>query len=221
MTWPDVNDPLTGEIQLRPDLALVADLIPAGSRVLDLGCGSGTLLSFLITHKQCSGTGVDSDDDQVLRAIRRGIPVLDLDIESGLPDFADDSYDTVVMSRTLQAIRHPRRLLEEMGRVGNRLIVSVPNFGLWRNRLAILCGHMPISKDLPHTWYDSPNVRYTTLSDLEAFFAAYGFEIETRIPLVESWRPLARGVRLANLLAGSAVYVLCRRAPGRAESVVG
>lgn len=211
MTWPDVEDPLTGEVVLRADLALVADLISPGSRVLDLGCGSGTLLRFLITHKGCSGTGVDSDEAQVLRAIRRGIPVIDLDIESGLPDFADGSYDTVVMSRTLQAIRHPRRLLEEMGRVGDRLIVSVPNFGLWRNRLSIFRGHMPISKDLPHTWYDSPNVRYTTLADLETFFADYGFEIEVRIPLVESWRPLTRGVRFANLLAGSAVYVLRRR----------
>ena len=195
-------------VPLRPDLALVADLIPAGSRVLDLGCGSGTLLSHLMEVKDCTGTGVDSDHDQIIKAIRRGLSIIDLDIEAGLHDFADDSYDMVVMSRTLQAIRHPRRLIEEMGRVGQRIIVSVPNFGLWRNRLSLIGGHMPISKDLPFTWYDSPNVRYTTLVDLEAFFAATGFDIETRIPLVESWRPLKRGLRLANLLAGSAVYVL-------------
>lgn len=196
---------------LRADLALVADLIPPASRVLDLGCGSGALLAYLIEHKRCTGTGVDSDNELVIKAVRRGLSIIDLDIEAGLPDFADGSYDTVVMSRTLQAIRHPRRLLEEMGRVGERVIVSVPNFGLWRNRLSIVRGHMPISKDLPHTWYDSPNVRYTTLTDLESFFADHGFEIETRIPLVESWRPLTRGVRLANLLAGSAVYVLRKR----------
>ncbi len=196
---------------LRPDLALVADLIAADSRVLDLGCGSGTLLAHLMEHKGCNGTGVDSDNDQIIKAIRRGLSIIDLDIESGLGDFADKSYDVVVMSRTLQAIRQPRRLMEEMGRVGERMIVSVPNFGLWRNRLALIRGHMPISKDLPFTWYDSPNVRYTTLADLEVFFAAADFEIETRIPLVESWRPLQRGVRLANLLAGSAVYVLRKR----------
>lgn len=206
----DRDTPL-GVTTLRPDLALVADLIPAGSRVLDLGCGSGTLLAHLMDHKGCSGTGVDSDHDQIIKAIRRGLSIIDLDIEAGLGDFADKSYDVVVMSRTLQAIRQPRRLIEEMGRVGERMIVSVPNFGLWRNRLALIGGHMPISKDLPFTWYDSPNVRYTTLADLEAFFAAAGFEIETRIPLVESWRPLKRGVRLANLLAGSAVYVLRKR----------
>lgn len=211
MSWPENGGPVTGEVVLRADLALVAELIPPGSRVLDLGCGSGSLLKYLITHKGCSGTGVDSDDEQVLRAIRRGIPVMDLDIESGLPDFADNSYDTIVMSRTLQWIRQPQKLLQEMGRIGNRVIVSVPNFGLWRNRLSVIRGHMPISKDLPHTWYDSPNVRYTTLTDLEAFFADFGFEIEQRIPLVESWRPLTRGVRFANLLAGSAVYVLRRR----------
>lgn len=208
--WPEENGNGPGS-PLRADLALVADLIPDGSRVLDLGCGSGSLLAYLIEHKNCTGTGVDSDNENVIKAIRRGLSIIDLDIELGLPDFADNSYDTIVMSRTLQAIRHPRRLLEEMGRVGQRVIVSVPNFGLWRNRLSVVAGHMPISKDLPHTWYDSPNVRYTTLSDLEAFFAAFGFEIETRIPLVESWRPLRRGVRLANLLAGSAVYVLRRR----------
>lgn len=210
-----MNDPAasSGGAPLRADLALVADLIPAGSRVLDLGCGSGTLLSHLLHHKGCSGTGVDSDNDNVILAIRRGLSVIDLDIEKGLTDFANNSYDTVVMSRTLQAIRHPQRLLEEMGRVGERIIVSVPNFGLWRNRLSIIRGHMPVSKDLPHTWYDSPNVRYTTLKDLESFFATFGFDIEARIPLVESWRPLGRGVRLANLLAGSAVYVLRRRPP--------
>lgn len=201
---------------LRPDLALLADLIPPGSRVLDLGCGSGTLLAHLMAHKNCTGTGVDSDNDQIIKAIRRGLSVIDLDIEEGLGVFADKSYDTVVMSRTLQAIRRPRRLIEEMGRVGERVIVSVPNFGLWRNRLALLTGHMPISKDLPFTWYDSPNVRYTTLADLESFFAAAGFEIETRIPLVESRRPLRRGTRFANLLAGSAVYVL--RRPERPRS---
>lgn len=205
------HDAPINDSPLRPDLALVADLIPPGSRVLDLGCGSGTLLAHLLHQKNCSGTGVDSDNDNVIKAIRRGLSIIDLDIEEGLTDFADNSYDTVVMSRTLQAIRHPRRLLEEMGRVGERIIVSVPNFGLWRNRLAIVGGRMPISKDLPHTWYDSPNVRYTTLKDLEEFFAAHGFEIESRIPLVESWRPLVKGLHLANLLAGSAVYVLRRR----------
>lgn len=206
--WPDEN--AGPGAFLRADLALVADLIPEGSRVLDLGCGSGSLLAYLIDHKGCTGTGVDSDHENVIKAMRRGLSIIDLDIEAGLPDFADNTYDTVVMSRTLQAIRQPRRLLEEMGRVGERVIVSVPNFGLWRNRLSVIRGHMPISKDLPHTWYDSPNVRYTTLTDLEAFFAAFGFEIEQRIPLVESWRPLRRGVRFANLLAGSAVYVLRR-----------
>lgn len=195
--------------ELRADLALVADLIPAGSRVLDLGCGEGSLLRQLMSEKGCTGTGVDTDDEQVLLAISRGVPVIELDLDAELAHFADDSYDTVVLSRTIQAVRHPARVLPEMARIGHRCIVSVPNFGWWRNRLSVVRGRMPISKDLPYTWYDSPNVRYTTLTDLEEFFAYAGFAIEQRIALTDDGRTL-RWQRGANLLAGSAVYVLTR-----------
>ncbi|GAB3715060.1 methionine biosynthesis protein MetW [Mariniluteicoccus flavus] len=196
---------------LRADLALVADLVPRGARVLDLGCGSGELLDHLITLKGCSGTGVDTDEAEVVQAIRRGVPVIELDVDAELGEFATDSYDTVVLSRTLQTLLHPRRVLDEMSRIGGRCIVSVPNFGLWRNRLAIVRGHMPISKDLPHTWHDSPNVRYTTLADLEDFFADAGFVVEQRIPLDEAGRVLGgRRGRHPNLFAGAAVYVLAR-----------
>lgn len=195
--------------RLRADLALVAELIPPGSRVLDLGCGEGRLLRHLMSEKACTGTGVDSDDEQVLLAIRRGVPVIELDIDAELDHFADDSYDTVVLSRTIQAVRHPGRVLPEMARIGHRCIVSVPNFGWWRNRVSVVRGRMPISRDLPYTWYDSPNVRYTTLTDLEEFFAQAGFAVEQRIALTDDGRPLA-WQRGANLLAGSAVYVLTR-----------
>lgn len=191
---------------LRPDLALVVDLIPSRSRVLDLGCAEGDLLSFLMTHKECTGTGVDTDHESIVTAVRRGVSVIELDLNSQLDQFADNSYDTVVLSRTLQAVRRPGDLLPAIGRIADRCIVSVPNFGLWKSRLSVLGGHMPISKDLPFEWYDSPNVRYTTLADLERFFDSVGFDIEQRIPLTE------RGDRLhtrwPNLRAGAAMYVL-------------
>ncbi|GAB3623110.1 methionine biosynthesis protein MetW [Mariniluteicoccus endophyticus] len=196
---------------LRTDLALVSDLVPRGSRVLDLGCASGELLDHLITLKGCTGTGVDTDPDEVVQAIRRGVPLVELDIDSELGEFADGSYDTVVLSRTLQTLRHPARVLREMGRIGGRCIVSVPNFGLWRNRLSVVRGRMPVSKDLPHSWHDSPNVRYTTLADLEDFFDGEGFVVEQRIPLDDRGRVLSgRRARAYNLFAGAAVYVLHR-----------
>lgn len=196
---------------MRTDLALVADLVPRRSRVLDLGCGNGELLDHLVSLKGCTGTGVDTDEAEVLLAIRRGVAVIELDVDSQLGEFADGSYDVVVLSRTLQTLRHPRRVLQEMARIGERCIVSVPNFGQWRNRVAIARGRMPISRDLPHTWHDSPNVRYTTLADLEDFFAEAGFVVERRIAFDDAGAVL-RGpwARRPNLFAGAAAYVLRR-----------
>lgn len=197
-------------MSLRPDLALVADLIPAGGRVLDLGCASGLLLAHLIGQAGCRGTGVEIDPDAVLDAISLGVPVIELDLDSELDEFADNSYDVVVLSRTIQTIRRPVEVLEQMARIGSRLIVSVPNFGLWRHRLRLLRGRMPMSKELPHAWYDTPNLRHTTLIDLEELFVRLGLRVETRITLTPDGRPLRTGERLANLTAGAAVYVLSR-----------
>ncbi len=178
--------------------------------MLDLGCGSGSLLHYLIHQRGCQGTGVEIDDAKVVAAIRAGgVSVIELDLNTQLGEFADDSYDTVVLSRTLQAIRYPAQVLQHMGRIASRCIVSVPNFGQWRNRLALISGHMPISRDLPWQWYDSPNVRYTTLKDLETFFDTSGFRIDERIPPLNSdGEPLGLTRRNPNLFAGSAIYVL-------------
>ena len=122
---------------LRPDLEIVANLVPTGSRVLDLGCGDGTLLDALMRTRDCRGTGVERDPDLVLDAIGRGVPLVELDLDTQLDEFADASYDVVVLSRTLQTVRQPQHLLAEMARIAPRLIVSMPNFGLWRHRLRL------------------------------------------------------------------------------------
>ena len=193
---------------LRKDLALVADLIPESSRVLDLGCGSGNLLFHLMRDRHCRGTGVEIDADMVLAAIRIGVPVIELDIDRELDGFADSSYDVVVLSRTIQTVRYPDRVLRHMARIADRLIVSVPNFGWYRHRLQLLSGRLPMGKDLPYSWYNSPNVRYTTLHDLQLLFDKVGLVVERTIPLNVSGDPLRLPARSGNLLASSAVYVL-------------
>ncbi len=195
---------------LRPDLDVIAHLVPEASRVLDLGCGTGSLLRHLMDEHGCTGTGVEIDPDKVLAAIGSGVPVTELDLDADLGLFAAESYDTVVLSRTIQTIRRPEVVLREMARISGRLIVSVPNFGLLEHRLMLLRGRMPMSRELPYSWYDTPNLRFTTLVDLEDLFARLGLEIETRINLSSTGEPLGKHLRAANLRAGAAVYVLGR-----------
>ena len=195
-------------MSLRPELALLADLIPSTSRVLDLGCGTGELLAHLRTEAGCSGTGVEIDDDAVVAAIGLGVPVIELDIDNQLDEFADGSYDVVVLSRTIQTIRRPVEVLQHMRRIGSTLIVSVPNFGQLRNRLRLLRGRMPMSPDLPHPWYDTPNLRFTTLADLEELFDGIGLRVERRIVLRQDGRPARTDQLFANLVGAAAVYVL-------------
>lgn len=195
-------------MNLRPDLDLIAHLVPGSSRVLDLGCGDGALLHHLMAEHGCTGTGVEIDPDKVLAAIVAGVPVMELDLDADLTLFAAASYDTVVLSRTIQTIRRPERVLREMARIGSRLIVSAPNFGLLQHRLMLLSGRMPMSRELPYSWYDTPNLRFTTLVDLEDLFAKLGLVIDQRINLSVAGEPVGKGFRAANLRAGAAVYVL-------------
>lgn len=193
---------------MRPDLLTVAGLVPASSRVLDLGCGEGALLDHLISVKGCTGAGVEIDRDSVLAAIRRGVSVIELDIDSQLGEFADSSYDMVVLSRTLQATRRPDEVLREISRIGHQCIVSVPNFGWWKHRLGLLTtGRMPVSRELPHSWYETPNIHLSTLVDLEMLIATANLSVEKRVLLADSGRILKdRGS--GNLRAGAAIYVL-------------
>lgn len=197
------------EPMMRPDLEVVADLVPDGSRVLDLGCGAGDLLSHL-AMRGCRGIGVDSDEQAVLSAIRSGVSVIELDVDRELGEFGDDTYDVVVLSRTLQALHKPADVLDEIRRIGRQCVVSVPNFGLWRHRAFLLLrGRMPMSRALPYEWYDTPNIHLATLPDLDDLFARTGWQVDRRILLDERGRPLPGGVA-PNLRAAGAVYSLTR-----------
>jgi methionine biosynthesis protein MetW len=195
----------------RADFDVIAGWVEPGHRVLDLGCGDGTLLRRLIETRGVQGWGVEIEDANVLAAIRNGINVIQSNLEKGLGDFADDAFDHVVLSRTLQTVRHTEDILREMLRVGREAVVSFPNFAYWKNLRSVLDGRMPVSEDLPYEWYDSPNVRFFTLLDFEALCEQMGLAIRERSVLDEHGNPVENtDNREVNFLGSLAVYRLTR-----------
>ncbi|WP_127805610.1 methionine biosynthesis protein MetW [Hydrogenophaga sp. NH-16] len=183
-------------------LESIARLVPPGSRVLDLGCGDGALLAHLQTTRQCSGYGVEIDDAKVHACIRRGVNVLQLNLEDGLSMFGDDAFDVVLQIDTLQHLRNAETMLRETARVGRIGIVAFPNFAHWPNRLAVLQGRMPVTRRLPYQWYDTPNIRVGTYADFEVLARSCGLTVDDSFGLQED-----REVRFApNLLASTAVF---------------
>jgi len=189
----------------RPDFDVISGWIKPGHRVLDLGCGDGTLLKHLIDTRGVQGWGVEIEDANVLAAIKNGINVIQGNLEHGLDEFADQAVDHVVLSRTLQTVRHTEGILREMLRVGREAVVSFPNFAYWKNLRSVLDGRMPVSEDLPYQWYDSPNVRFFTLLDFEALCENMGLIIRERSVLDEEGNPVTNEV---NFLGSLAVYRL-------------
>lgn len=186
----------------RRDLELIADLVPAGSRVLDLGCGSGELLAHLIRARGCSGYGIEIDDANVQAALRHGIDVIQLNLEEGLALFDDRSFDVVLQLDTLQHLRNTEHMLRETARVGRIGIVSFPNFAHWPNRLRVMGGRMPVTKALPYEWYDTPNIRVGTFADFEVLARKCGLAVSDSFGLQDG--EVVR--RWPNLRASVAVF---------------
>jgi methionine biosynthesis protein MetW len=159
------------------EMELIADLVPAGSRVLDLGCGDGALLAHLQQAKGCTGYGVEIADDNLLACARRGVNVVQLNLEEGLALFDDHSFDVVLQLQTLQHLRNTEKMLRETARVGRVGIVSFPNFAHWPNRLSVAQGRMPVTRTLPYQWYDTPNIRVGTFADFEVLARRNGLAI--------------------------------------------
>lgn len=184
----------------------IAQLVPEGAHVLDLGCGDGALLQHLITTRRCTGYGIEIDDDNVLACVRRGVNVLQLNLHEGLKAFRDQSFDVVLQIDTLQHLRNAEVMLRETARVGRVGIVAFPNFAHWPNRLSIARGRMPVTKRLPYQWYDTPNIRVGTFKDFEALARKNGLQILDAFGLEDG-----RVVRwLPNARAGTAVFKLQR-----------
>jgi methionine biosynthesis protein MetW len=193
--------------ELRADLAIISQWIEPGSRVLDLGCGDGTLLRFLQETRNVSGYGLEIDPGNIGASIRNGVNVLQTDLNAGLSDFDPDSFDYVVMTQTLQAVHSPHRLLEEMLRIGQQGIVTFPNFGYWRLRYHLtLKGRMPMSGALPNTWYQTPNIHLCTLKDFEQLCQQQGIRILQRMVLDHRHHHFALSRLLPNLLGEVAMY---------------
>jgi methionine biosynthesis protein MetW len=192
----------------RKDLELIAELVPRGARVLDLGCGSGELLAHLIEHRSCSGYGIELADANVHASLARGIDVIQFNLEDGLALFEDRSFDVVLQLDTLQHLRNTERMLRETARVGRIGIVSFPNFAHWPNRLRVAGGRMPVTKTLPYQWYDTPNIRVGTYADFEVLARKNGLSILDSFGLQEG-RPVRRW---PNLRASVAVFKFERQA---------
>ncbi|GGM04005.1 methionine biosynthesis protein MetW [Pseudomonas asuensis] len=192
---------------MRADLDIIKDWIPAGSRVLDLGCGNGELLAYLQANKQVTGYGLEINDENIKQCIRRGVNVLEQDLDKGLGNFASNSFDIVVMSQALQAVHYPDRILEEMLRVGRECIITFPNFGHWRCRWYLARnGRMPVSEFLPYTWYNTPNIHFCTFEDFECLCRELKVKVLDRLAVDRQHRH-GIGSRLwPNLLGEIGIY---------------
>jgi methionine biosynthesis protein MetW len=210
-----ISDPhLSSGPGARVDLLNIADMVERGSRVLDVGCGDGALLKLLADRKGVDARGIELSREGVANCVTHGLAVIQGDADTDLVNYPDDSFDYVILSQTIQATRNPRRVLEQMLRVGRRAIVSFPNFGHWRVRYDLLIGgRMPVTENLPDAWYETPNIHFCTIRDFDDLVRTVGAETERALALNASGNPL----RLTapwwfwNVFGEQAVFLLKRK----------
>lgn len=203
---------MTAEELIRADESWIAESVPEGSRVLDLGCGDGRLLAKLRDERGCTVRGVEIDEKSVVAAIARGISVARFDLDEGLGMYRDGSFDVVILSQTLQVVRRPAFLLAEMMRVGGVCLVSYPNFAHWKVRAYLaLRGRMPVSDQIPYTWYETPNIHHTTILDFRELVSDLGGTLEREIVLRENTPGHLKRVHRFPTLRGETVVVLLRK----------
>jgi methionine biosynthesis protein MetW len=213
---PDTG-PVLPPREMRGDLRLIAGMIEPGSRVLDVGCGEGELLSYLVHHKNVDGRGMELSQSGVNSCVRHGLSVIQGDADNDLRDYPSDAFDYIVLSQTLQAMRNPREVMRHLVRIGRHAVVSIPNFGHWRMRLHLLLhGRMPQTALLPHQWYDTPNIHLCTILDFVGLCEAEGITVERSVTLDGYGRPYRLNPKggLANLLAEQGLFLLSGRAKG-------
>jgi len=198
-------------ISVRPDLALISELISPGAKVLDIGCGDGSLLKFLETTKGVDARGIEISQKGVNECVARGLSVIQGNADTDLVHYPDDAFDFVILSQTLQATYHPREVVEQMMRIGTRAVVSFPNFAHWRVRVALgFGGRMPVTRQLPHSWYDTPNIHFFTLRDFVDLCGEMHITIEQALALNRHGRkiPFRGPWWVWNLFGAQAVFLL-------------
>ena len=198
---------------MRVDLRLIAEMITPGSRVLDIGCGDGTLIGHLFRTRGCDARGIEIDMAEVTRAIAQGAPVMHGDADSDLTQYPDGAFDYVVLSRTLQAVERPREVLRQMLRIGERALVSFPNFGHWRVRWQLLwSGRMPMTPVWNRPWHETPNIHPCTIRDFFALCTGEGYAVEKWLAVDDAGQrsPWRRFIGLANLFGEQGLFLLAR-----------
>jgi methionine biosynthesis protein MetW len=210
----DAARPAASVARLRPDLAAIADMIPNAARVLDVGCGDGSLLEYLVRAKSVDGRGLELIQPNVNHCVARGLSVVQGDADTDLGEYPSGVFDIVILSQTIQATRHPRQVLGELLRIGKHTIVSFPNFGHWRVRLSLAFrGRMPVTKALGQPWYDTPNIHLCTIADFVTLARDSGARIERALQLNNGQpaKPMRAESSIPNLFAEGAIFLLTKQ----------